>query len=135
MPIRADNRGRYPKAWKAIRARILARAENKCEWCGVANGATGYRDKDGTFHPCALDAFDTDTGSCAPPAHRTFRIVLTIAHVHDKSPENCADDNLAALCQRDHLRHDLADHMRNAAETRRRKADEASGQTTIPEVR
>jgi hypothetical protein len=132
MPIRADNRGRYPKAWKAIRARILARAENKCEWCGVENRAWGYRDWDGDFHPCDKDAVPRDYGRPYPP--RVFQIVLTIAHVHDKSPENCADDNLAALCQKCHLRHDHADHVKSAAETRRRKADEASGQTTLPEV-
>ena len=53
---------------------------------------------------------------------RATRIVLTIAHL-DHTPENCADDNLQALCQRCHLRHDHELHQRNAAATRRsRKA-------------
>lgn len=37
-------------------------------------------------------------------------MVLTVAHVFDKRPEACSLLNLAALCQRCHLRHDLADH-------------------------
>lgn len=40
-------------------------------------------------------------------------IVLTIAHVHDKNPEACELDNLAALCQRCHLNHDQEDHIRS----------------------
>ena len=35
-------------------------------------------------------------------------------------PENCADDNLKALCQRCHLRYDHEHHMQNAAVTRRK---------------
>lgn len=31
MPIRPENRARYPKDWKQIRARILERAGNRCE--------------------------------------------------------------------------------------------------------
>lgn len=91
MPI--DYR-RYPSDWQAIRARILARAGNACEWCGAAN-----------YQPHPL------TGS---------RVVLTIAHI-DHDVENNADENLAALCQRCHLRHDAQEHARHAAETRRRK--------------
>jgi len=31
MPIRPENRSRYPSNWKAIRAEILLRAGNRCE--------------------------------------------------------------------------------------------------------
>lgn len=37
MPIKPENRGRYPKDWKQIRERILLRAGNRCEFCGVEN--------------------------------------------------------------------------------------------------
>lgn len=37
MPIKPENKARYPKNWKDIRARILQRANNRCEFCGVEN--------------------------------------------------------------------------------------------------
>ena len=47
MPIRPENRDRYlkPKAWKALRVTILARAGNVCEWegCGAVNGQPHLR--------------------------------------------------------------------------------------------
>src|SRR5262245_24425901 len=53
MPIRPENRHRYPLEWQTIRAGILVRAENRCERCRVPNHAVGYRDSDGTFVPLA----------------------------------------------------------------------------------
>lgn len=85
MPIRPENRDRYPDDWKDIRSAILERSEHKCEWCGVDN----Y-----DLHPV--------TGS---------KVVLTIAHVHDPDPENCDPENLAALCQKCHLGHDRPYHL------------------------
>jgi len=91
MPI---DYSRYPANWRDIRAAILQRAANTCEWCGAENHEP---------HPV--------TGA---------RVVLTVAHInHDI--ENNAPGNLAALCQRCHLRHDAKLHARHAAETRRRK--------------
>jgi Holliday junction resolvase RusA-like endonuclease len=93
VPIKPENRGRYPADWKEIRKEILARAEYCCE------GSPAFprcRAPHGQFHP--------DTGS---------RVVLTIAHL-DQNPENNDRGNLRALCQRCHLRHD-ADFRRNAA--------------------
>lgn len=43
MPIRPENKHGYPKDWRAIRARILSRAGNRCEGCAVPNGATVER--------------------------------------------------------------------------------------------
>jgi hypothetical protein len=37
MPIRPEDKNRYPKNWPEIRERIKARAGDKCEWCGVPN--------------------------------------------------------------------------------------------------
>lgn len=81
MPIRAENRARYPADWQDIRAAILKRAGNVCEMegCGAVNGKP---------HPI--------TG--AP-------VVLTVAHL-DHTPENCAPWNLRAWCQRCHNRYD-----------------------------
>jgi 5-methylcytosine-specific restriction endonuclease McrA len=85
----------YPADWPAIRARILEREENRCLWCGVAN-----------YSLCGTE--------------KIVRVVLTVAHLdHDR--ENNTDANLAALCQKCHLGHDLKLHMRHARETRERK--------------
>jgi 5-methylcytosine-specific restriction endonuclease McrA len=100
MPIRKENRGRYPKHWKAIRASILERAANRCEgspaWpdCRVANGAP---------HPV--------TGS---------RVVLTIAHLNH-TPENCDPANLRAWCQRCHNTYD-APHRQAGRSSRRKRS-------------
>ena len=94
MPIKHENRYRYPANWKAIRATILERAGHRCEWCETPNYST---------HPI--------TGS---------RVVLTIAHL-DHVPEHCASENLRALCQRCHLTYDAAHHAKTARQTRRAK--------------
>ncbi len=93
MPIKPENRKRYPKNWKQIRQRILERAGNCCEFCGVGNHT--YR-------------MNERTGKMA-------RIVLTIAHL-DHTPENCDPSNLRALCQRCHNQYD-AEHRK---ETRKK---------------
>ena len=78
MPIKPENKKRYPANWKEIRKGILSRAENKCEFCGIEN----YTIK--------------ENGS---------KVVLTIAHL-DHTPENCEPDNLRALCQKCHNKYD-----------------------------
>jgi len=105
MPIRESERHKYPppKEWRVIRARILARAGDVCEICGVVNGSEIIRR-------------DTARGKT-----RFSRVVLTIAHL-DHGPTNNADANLAALCQACHLAHDRTQHTFNAARTRARKA-------------
>lgn len=41
MPIRPENKSRYPKDWPAISAAVRREAGNKCEECGVENYARG----------------------------------------------------------------------------------------------
>lgn len=102
MPIRLEMKARYPKDWKT-RSRFVRfyRAKNKCEWCGAENGKP---------HPL--------TGS---------KVVLTCAHVHDRRPESASLLNLAALCQRCHIRHDAPLRWRN----RRERLSRESGQIEI----
>ncbi len=130
MPIRPENRGRYPPDWSEIRARILQRADNRCERCDVANHALGGRTRDGRFCPAlplgerALRLEWPAPGSwawCEAPATKPLkiiRIVLTIAHL-DHQPENCDPYNLRAWCQRCHLGYDAQHHAATARRTRR----------------
>lgn len=99
MPIRPENRGKYPKDWPTIRRRILDRAGYACE------GSPAYPDcrvPNYNFHPV--------TGSC---------VVLTVAHL-DHDPTNNDPANLRAWCQRCHNTYD-APHR---AENRRRRAEQ-----------
>lgn len=122
MPIRASERARYPKDWPAIRARILARAEGRCEFL-MANGARCdapdlelvFRDRQNPEYwrfPHGGDCGEAD------PDCYGVKIVLTVAHLNHQ-PEDCRDENLRAGCQLHHLRHDKAHHQQNAAWTRR----------------
>lgn len=52
---------------------------------------------------------------------RPIVIVLTVAHLNHQ-PEDCAPENLAAMCQRHHLAYDHDHHRANAQATRRAKA-------------
>lgn len=121
------NRDRYPDDWEAISLRIRQRGNWCCEWCGVRNGAYGFRGDDGEFHEVPVEWAET----LANDGVKMIKIVLTVAHlgapkpdgspgdVHDKM--DCRDDNLAALCQRCHLNYDRYEHLINAAKTRRAK--------------
>lgn len=117
-------RSEYPADWPEIRARILRRAGGseadprvgaKCEWCGAPNYAIRRGDEIDTVGFASY----RDASGWKQPGEVV--VVLTIAHIDDPDPANCADENLAALCQRCHLRHDVDHHRRNAARTRRRK--------------
>ncbi len=106
MPIRPENRARYPKDWPQISLRIRARARHRCEFCWAVHGEA---------HP--------NTGSI---------VVLTVAHL-DHTPENCDDSNLRALCQRCHNHYD-ADHRRETRARTAREALEGAGQLRLGEV-
>lgn len=124
MPIRPENKNRYPKNWKQIRAQILERARNRCEWCGLENHIFGIRRKDGIF--------DELQGMELEAAHidgiRVTKIVLTIAHI-DHIPENNDPTNLAALCQKCHLGHDMEQHIKNRRYFARLRLERAGQQT------
>ena len=88
------DRAKYPDDWESISRAVKDEQNWQCLWCGATHGMP---------HPL--------TGS---------KVVLTTAHLdHDEG--NGARENLAALCQRCHLRHDHKQHMANAARTRREK--------------
>ena len=122
MPIKPENRALYPDNWKQIRIRILRRAENRCERCGVENHVLGARTKSGKWmYETEIDSLNSTEGEMLFGEYpNIIMIVLTVAHL-DHNPANCSDDNLQALCQRCHLRYDSQHHQRNARTTRRSK--------------
>ena len=101
MPIRPENKARYPKDWKTISLAVRDAAGNCCE------GSPDYpecRAVNGEAHP--------ETGS---------KVVLTVAHL-DHTPEHCDRVNLRAMCQRCHLNYDKDHHAKTRNATRRAAA-------------
>ena len=72
---------KYPPNWKTeIRPAVLARANNRCEFCGIENYSIR---SDGV------------------------KVILTVAHLdHDETNWDVKIDRLRALCQRCHLKYD-----------------------------
>lgn len=130
MPIKPENKHRYPPNWKAIRAAILERAGHCCEQCKAANRTRicrGAGNDADTYMTHEAEVYCADTGEHLGRKRmsdyevgKMVDIVLTIAHL-DHVPENCDLANLRALCQRCHLRYDAVHHARNARETRRKQ--------------
>lgn len=113
---------KYPANWKTeIRPRILARSGNCCEECGIKNGDIGYRDKKGTWHKieCSMQG-DADAEDAERDGYKIIKIVLTVAHLNHDTSDN-RDENLKALCQLHHIRHDVDDHKKNSRATINRK--------------
>ncbi len=98
MPIKSENRDKYPADWKAISQRIrVQRAKGQCECRGECGLHHGRR--------CAER--NRNRAMWAKGS-----IVLTA---------DCRDENLKAMCQRCHLRYDAGHHQANARETRRNR--------------
>lgn len=115
MPIKPENKTRYPLNWSAIRKAIRARSGDRCE------GSPAYPDCRAINHQ--------------PHPETCSKVVLTVAHL-DHQPENCdglelrpidqpmqalpkKDSNLRHWCQRCHLTYDSPHHAINAAATRK----------------
>lgn len=101
MPIRPENRSRYPANWKEIVGQVRERSGNRCE------GSPDYPDcraPNGEPHP--------ETGS---------KVVLTTAHL-DHVPEHCDLSNLRHWCQRCHLHYDREHHAQTRYRTKREAA-------------
>jgi hypothetical protein len=133
MPIKPENKHRYPPNWKAIREQVLVRACQRCEFCAapqygvgqwiddrflLAAGSAFYDQMQyALVHSTAREAAD-HLNETEQPTPAYIVIVLTIAHL-DHTPENCDLENLRALCQHCHLRYDAQHHAKNARATRR----------------
>lgn len=127
MPIRPENKARYPADWPQIRERILARAEHRCERCRKRNHETVSVLPGGYWFDWEDLTWVNNCGEpmgghySGPGQERQTRVVLTIAHWPDPAPENCGEDNLWALCNWCHLNIDRDIHVANAKETRWKK--------------
>lgn len=90
MPIRTEEKARYPAEWPLISLWVRVCAGWRCEWCPAVQGEP---------HPVTQS-----------------RVVLTVAHL-DHVPENVTPGNLRALCQRCHLQYDKDHHQRTRRRT------------------
>lgn len=146
MPIKPENRRRYPPEWPEIRDRVLRRAKYRCEWpgCGATHHAVGEwvsKPRGWTFSPIVLGdgRGDWKAGAGRLPYSEAkvvaeqfnlrrrddgkwIVIVLTVAHL-DHQPENCGMSNLAAWCQRHHLAYDQEHHAQTAYMARKARAN------------
>lgn len=113
MPIRPENKHRYPKNWKDISSRIrFERADGRCECEGECGRGT-HEGRCPNLH--------------GEPAYGTgSKVVLTTAHL-GHTPEHCDDDNLKAMCQACHLNYDKEHHR----ESRQRNRQRDSGQIPL----
>jgi len=104
MPIRPENRGRYPANWKQISADIrFGRAGGRCECMGECGRGT-HRGRCPNVHL----GIDYRSGNL---------VILTCAHL-DHTPENVDPANLLSMCPGCHLFYDMAYHRETAARTR-----------------
>lgn len=110
MPIRADLLHHYrTPAWREARDRVLARAGNRCEACGLLNGLRGWRDRDGRFHRAHGRNWRKRCG-----ARRVILVQIGVAHLNHVSGDD-RDENLRALCRRCHLLYDAPHHRETRA--------------------
>ncbi len=134
MPINYKN---YASNWKSeIRPRILERAGNKCEVCGVENGEAifrgiyngvqVYQTGDGSIYNASNSEFITEDAYAeihplsGDENQMAIKVVLTVMHLDHDTTHN-EDDNLKAACQKCHLNYDKDHHKKNATETRTKK--------------
>jgi hypothetical protein len=107
MPIRPENKTRYPKDWKTVIVpAVRERSGNRCE------GSPAFpecRAVNGMPHPV--------TGSI---------VVLTVAHLEHDDLETRDLTRLRHWCQRCHLHFDRIFHQANARKTRERKSGQGA---------
>lgn len=123
MPI--DYSKRDPLWLSHVRPRIMARANNKCEFCGLEHNSIVYSitmqvNENGRYKKRTIwfrneqDAIRENTNGLPP---KEVKVVLTIAHLdHNEHDFNVSDDRLRALCQICHLRLDSKEKYRRSME-------------------
>lgn len=113
MPIRPENRDRYPADWPAISWTIRwIRALGRCECRGECADVATWHGAEPHARCGAIN------GRVNPRTGAT--VVLTTAHL-DHTPENVHPANLRAMCQACHLRYDRDHHAETRCATRERE--------------
>ncbi|MCB2012980.1 MAG: hypothetical protein KDF64_20740 [Geminicoccaceae bacterium] len=119
MPIKPELRWLYPIDWRELSRLIrFGRAGGRCEQCGRPHATTIRQLADGRWFDEERRCWRDDSGKPADwpdvvdyAGMSGRRIRLATAHL-DHDPLNSRPDNLRALCQRCHLRHDRREHLR-----------------------
>lgn len=124
MPIRPENKARYPKNWKQISERIrFERAGNRCECTGEC-GDDHHSEPGNPIYGRAPNPRCTAINYHEHPITGS-RVILTVAHLNHQV-EECGDDNLKAMCQRCHNKMDAP--MRRAGIKKRARENAAIGE-------
>ncbi len=92
MPIRPENRARYPKTWREMVAKAAERSGGRCECigqCGLVHAGGRCAAINGELHQV--------TGS---------RVILTLAHEHGVPLEETSIERMFHACQQCHNRYD-----------------------------
>jgi hypothetical protein len=107
MPI---DYSEYHENWKWLSKQVIKDSGNKCELCFAPNQEIVNRSQYGKY-PWEISHKD---------GGKETKIILTVHHI-DSNKKNNTKLNLICLCQRCHLRLDLAKHIAN-----RRKKNETN---------
>ncbi len=128
MPV---NKKDYPSNWPELTREVKAASGWRCEWCNAPHKAVIRRKS--PHDPADWTAIEKVYNKPSIPFqidlrrrwestanmswarlryHGLTRIILTTAHL-DRNTKNNARENLAALCQRCHLQHDILQHIAN----------------------
>ena len=121
--IRRCHRWLYPIDWRELSLSIrFRRAGGRCEGCSRPHGRVVVHLRDGRWWDADVRRWRDGAGRVVrlrllppveiygPPGFTT-RVVLSRCHL-DHDPYNNMPENLAALCQRCHILHDKAEHLR-----------------------
>jgi len=119
MPIRSENKDKYPPNWPEIRDLVRQRSRGQCEKCGIMDGALGYRDQFGNFHELEGTAIE----AARADGTTLLKIVLTVAHL-DHDPTHNDLSNLRHWCQQCHNRYDALTRSRGVKKRRREAQEE-----------
>jgi ssDNA-binding Zn-finger/Zn-ribbon topoisomerase 1 len=113
MPI---DKSKYPANWDSISLNVRTEANWKCERCGIANKTIIQRKEKGGWVEILIvknaEGFNESTAEMKVGKLKMLgltKIVLTVAHL-DQDTTNNERSNLAALCQKCHLNHDVKQH-------------------------
>jgi hypothetical protein len=125
---------RYPPEWKALSKRLrlhygACQCTGECgdthqTWCvpgGKCLAPNGTRIVRDPVEP-QIWWYNGEEPSVQllKTARKPVLVILTVAHLCDCDPLCAIETHLKPMCQRCHLKTDLALHTRHAAETRRR---------------